>query len=68
MKRIEKPGTTTFPASCDRVVLDAKIKELKSKGHALIADEVIEHGKKAGEITVFHYLSCAICAEKRRHG
>lgn len=68
MKRIEKPGTYTFPGSCDRAALGIKLRELKTQGHAIKADEVFEHKAKTGEIHVYHYLTCATCAEKRNHG
>jgi len=50
----------------DKRNLEIHLSALKAAGHAISADEVIEHGEPGGDIRIFHSLSCKKCKEETR--
>ena len=45
----------------ERKALALHLTALRAAGHAIVADEVMEHGEASGDLRVFHYLSCVKC-------
>jgi hypothetical protein len=64
---VEKPGSYVLDASAtlaERSAFALHLMALKSQGHAVMADEVVDDGKQTGAIRVFHYLSCVKCRKQ----
>lgn len=49
----------------EKKALEIHLAALKTAGHAVQADEVIEHGDLSGDIRIFHLLNCKKCAEEK---
>lgn len=48
-------------STVDRLKLSLHLAALRTAGHALAADEVMESGETTGTLRIIHYLSCVRC-------
>jgi hypothetical protein len=57
-----RPGTIEFHPS---EIFDAEflttVRDLKKKGHAVVADVTFDSDHKPCSMRIFHYLSCGLC-------
>ena len=61
---LERAGSSaTIPRDYDHAALATFLIALRGAGHAIVADEVYEHGERVGVMRVVHYLSCGKCKE-----
>jgi hypothetical protein len=62
LTRIERKGSYVqiAPGAVDPVMLGRHLIALRVAGHAVVADEVMDHGKSLG-IRITHYLNCPRC-------
>lgn len=63
LTKLETIGHTVIPREFNRRQLAMHLRALRAAGHAIVADEVISHGDKLGEISVMHYRTCRVCNE-----
>lgn len=65
LTQLETAGSSaTIPRDYDHAALATFLIALRGAGHAIVADEVYEHGERAGTMRVFHYRSCAVCQRR----
>ena len=66
LTHLERAGSyAEIPEDFDRFQLALFLQALRGAGHAVVANEVFEHGSKSGAIIVTHYRTCLACVGAR---